>query len=129
MTETLCWDCEKSCTDGCSWSKDFIPVNGWVVEKNEKTGSCSVIICPEFVKGHKLDDIDINCARNLAASIVKLAVNDYRITKKPETRRSIEKFFRGKLFDNLSDIDPEKIIKLLRKEVKAKASMMLRNVK
>lgn len=129
MTETLCWKCGKSCTGGCSWSKDFVPVNGWIAENNEKTGSYSVITCSEFVKSRKLDDIDINGARDLAASIINMAVNDYRVAKKHETRRSIENFFRSKLFSNLSDIDPEKIIALLREEVKAKASMMLRSAK
>lgn len=129
MSETLCWMCQKSCTKGCSWSKDFVPVNGWVAEKNEKTGSYSVITCHEFVESRKLDDIDINGAHDLAASIVKVAVNDYRVAKKPATRRSIENFFRSKLFANLCDIDPEKIITLLREEVKAKASMILRDAK
>ena len=129
MSETLCWMCQKSCTKGCSWSNDFVPVNGWVAVKNEKTGSYSVITCPEFVNDGKLDDIDINGARELAANIIKMAVNDYRVAKKPGTRRSIENFFRSKLFANLSDIDPEKIITLLREEVKAKASMMLRDAK
>lgn len=129
MSETLCWQCGKSCTGGCSWSKDFVPVNGWVAEQNQKTGSYSVITCPEFVKSRKLDDIDINGARDLAASVVKVAVNDYRVAKNPATRRSIENFFRSKLFADLCDIDPEKIITLLREEVKAKASMMLRDAK
>ena len=129
MIETLCWQCDKSCTGGCSWSKDFVPVNGWVAEKNEKRGSYSVITCPEFVKSRKLDDIDINGAHDLAAGIIKMAVNDYRVAKKHATRHSIENFFRSKLFANLCDIDPERIIELLRKEVKAKASMMLRDAK
>lgn len=25
---TLCWDCSKACA-GCSWSQEFIPVEGW----------------------------------------------------------------------------------------------------
>ena len=129
MSDTLCWMCQKSCTDGCSWSKDFVPVNGWVAEKNEKTGSYSVITCPEFVESRKLDDIDINGACDLAANIIKMAVNDYRVAKKPATRRSIENFFRSKLFANLSDIDPEKIIEKLRNEFKAKTSMTLRDAK
>ena len=26
--ETLCWSCEKA-SGGCSWSKNFTPVDGW----------------------------------------------------------------------------------------------------
>lgn len=29
-----CWTCKKACNSGCSWSRDFIPVDGWKAEKN-----------------------------------------------------------------------------------------------
>ena len=56
---TLCWDC-KNAVKGCSWSKDFIPVDGWKAKKTylrpgEKRGkpieSYIVEKCPQFVEG------------------------------------------------------------------------------
>lgn len=31
-SDSLCWNCKRNCS-GCSWSKSYIPVNGWVAEK------------------------------------------------------------------------------------------------
>ena len=53
---TLCWKCQKAC-GGCSWSKDFTPVENWnaVPTKIKAYGtgdgtidSYRVIECPEF---------------------------------------------------------------------------------
>lgn len=51
---TLCWDCEKACGK-CSWSKKFIPVEGWVatptkvsIGENQYIDSFDVYECPEF---------------------------------------------------------------------------------
>jgi hypothetical protein len=57
---TLCWDCAK-CIGGCSWSKEFKPVDGWdavptIVKiapgghnrKPRITNSFKVLSCPEF---------------------------------------------------------------------------------
>lgn len=59
---TLCWTCEKAC-GRCSWSKDFLPVDGWsaiptkILVLNTKsngvrerifTDSFDVYYCPEF---------------------------------------------------------------------------------
>lgn len=43
---TLCWDCKNSCHDGCSWSREAIPVDGWEIEKNKN--GYKVLSCPEF---------------------------------------------------------------------------------
>ena len=43
--DTLCWGCEKAC-GGCSWSKKFVPVEGWKAIPTEK--SFDVYECPEF---------------------------------------------------------------------------------
>jgi len=48
-----CWKCKKAC-GGCSWSKDFTPVNGWVetptVKHNNEIEyrSYEIHSCPEF---------------------------------------------------------------------------------
>ena len=45
---TKCWDCANSTNSGCSWSDKFIPVDGWIAERNEEKDSYRVIDCPEF---------------------------------------------------------------------------------
>jgi hypothetical protein len=60
---TICWDC-KNAVKGCSWSKDFKPVDGWeaiptkILQKDNRFGrydktlnSYIVISCPQFVEG------------------------------------------------------------------------------
>ena len=50
-----CWTCEK-CFGGCSWSRDFIPVEGWTAEETyipengEHAKSYKIISCPEYRK-------------------------------------------------------------------------------
>lgn len=54
---TKCWTCKNACNGGCSWSMDFIPVNGWKAEKTfipsngEFAESYHVISCPEYKRG------------------------------------------------------------------------------
>lgn len=49
---TLCWECIHAVPDkdhGCSWSRDFIPVDGWTARKSKGLqASYTVIYCPEF---------------------------------------------------------------------------------
>ena len=56
--DSLCWFCKNSVIDGCSWSREFVPVNGWdATETSKKSYSSSmsksynVTSCPEFVRG------------------------------------------------------------------------------
>ena len=54
--ETLCWTC-KNAVCGCSWSKDFTPVEGWEaiptkvrgnIEIDEWLDSYLVVKCPRY---------------------------------------------------------------------------------
>ena len=47
---TLCWDCKKSTTNGCSWARRMIPVKGWTAIPSHKKefDSYLVVSCPEF---------------------------------------------------------------------------------
>ena len=58
---TLCWDC-KNAVLGCSWSRDFVPVEGWkavptkVYGGEERvTDSFNVLECPEFVPDERCE--------------------------------------------------------------------------
>lgn len=64
---SLCWQCihavPDKCAHGCSWSRDFIPVEGWnaqradlkgysrCVDPPQLTESYKVISCPQFEEG------------------------------------------------------------------------------
>ena len=53
-TETKCWSCGNYAS-GCSWSRDWTPVDGWTAEKttikqgDEYNESYNVIDCPEYI--------------------------------------------------------------------------------
>lgn len=51
---SLCWSCRNAVPDrygnGCSWSRDAIPVAGWVADLNRKTDSWHVNRCPEYAQ-------------------------------------------------------------------------------
>jgi len=49
--ESLCWTCGKSITNGCSWAREFKPVQGWVARKRGYAtvkGAYDVRYCPEY---------------------------------------------------------------------------------
>lgn len=53
MKDTLCWNCKNTC-GGCSWTKDFVPVENWkaiptrlkIMDKYDS--SFVVLECPKF---------------------------------------------------------------------------------
>lgn len=50
---TICWDCHNAGACTCEWSKDLIPVPGWIARKthSEEYGeSYRVISCPKFIR-------------------------------------------------------------------------------
>ena len=53
---------------------------------------------------------------NLAQAIILQAVKDYRLTDDEQEVAEIERFFRSGWFGVLSKVDPEYLIKKLRKE-------------
>ena len=52
----LCWRCANAC-GGCSWSKDFTPVEGWeatphlIKDKRGGISSYKIRKCPQFIEG------------------------------------------------------------------------------
>ena len=53
---------------------------------------------------------------NLAQAIILQAVKDYRLTDDKSELQEIERFFRSGWFGVLSKVEPEYLIKKLRKE-------------
>lgn len=57
--EQLCWRCKKAC-GGCSWSAEFIPIEGWEAEPTIIKDTCGDIqsfrikVCPEFTQIYKI---------------------------------------------------------------------------
>ncbi len=58
----------------------------------------------------------MNPYENLANAIVLQAVKDYRLTDDERELKEIERFFRSGWFGVLSKVDPEYLIRQLRKE-------------
>ena len=58
----------------------------------------------------------MNPYENLANAIVLQAVKDYRLTDDEAELAEIESFFRSDWFGVLTDVDPEYLIRRLRKE-------------
>ena len=58
----------------------------------------------------------MNPYEELANAIILQAVKDYRLTDDEQELQEIERFFRSGWFGVLSKVDPEYLIKKLRKE-------------
>ena len=58
----------------------------------------------------------MNPYEELANAIILQAVKDYRLTDDERELQEIERFFRSGWFGVLSKVDPEYLIKKLRKE-------------
>ena len=58
----------------------------------------------------------MNPYENLANAIVLQAVKDYRLTDDEAELAEIERFFRSDWFGVLTDVNPEYLIRRLRKE-------------
>lgn len=58
----------------------------------------------------------MNPYEELANAIILQAVKDYRLTDDEQELQEIERFFRSGWFGVLSKVDPEFLIKKLRKE-------------
>lgn len=52
-SKTICWDCKNAVPDeknGCSWSRELKPVDGWTAmpPRSGVKGSYKVIKCPKY---------------------------------------------------------------------------------
>lgn len=87
---TLCWRCRHavlSASTGCSWSRRFVPVEGWTAEKHQQRSNGSayetycVTSCPLFQKNGKSSadscKDDAGCIR-IAEHILRGQMNRYR---------------------------------------------------
>lgn len=46
--EQLCWTCAKAC-GGCSWSRAFVPVEGWEAKQSKtRADGYRIVRCPEY---------------------------------------------------------------------------------
>ena len=122
---TICWDCANACTGGCSWAKDFTPVDGWLAEPwRTANGVDSYLVkeCPEFThevrEGRDWQKLDNEGCVNLVERVMEVARMDY-IKCRPEELKRIEKFIRGKGASRLHGIqNPDQVIKVLQEQRK-----------
>ena len=138
---TLCWCCRKAITGGCSWSRDFIPVEGWqavrkdlkpvATQSGDRTIESYVVYqCPEYkcdcpmgsrVREYHAKPIEDNeGALLLAAEIVKQAAHDYADAYKHrslEWMDSLKKWFHGTFFRRISDLNPDSLLRKIEQTV------------
>lgn len=101
---TLCWKCRNAmptATSGCSWSRDLVPVPGWVAEKHQQKSNGSIYeaycvdYCPEFQKDSKVPEQicknDEACMR-LAVIILQKQMERYRQALDQYARTRKDKF-------------------------------------
>lgn len=57
--EQICWTC-VNCVGGCSWSSDFIPVEGWTAvpdtilrQEGADTQTYKIYDCPQYERYEK----------------------------------------------------------------------------
>lgn len=78
---SLCWHCSRATDSSCSWSGDFIPVDGWVAEKSVSSahyGKDSYLVksCPLFARYNTAEITDIGMVRMIRAVMTR-AGKDY----------------------------------------------------
>lgn len=112
---SLCWSCRNAVPDrygnGCSWSRDAIPVAGWVVDFNRKTDAWHVNRRPEYAQDPPemiRPDMETNTevVDRLRMAILKQAASDCdsairyeaKQTKNDALERQLQKLYGGKYF-------------------------------
>lgn len=81
-TNFCCAQC-KNAVGGCSWSRNFEPIPGWLTEPSQnrdRNDGLKILWCPEFAEGDPLDDHRPNDEglMNLACAIFEQAASDYK---------------------------------------------------
>ncbi len=131
--ETLCWNCANACSNGCSWSRELVPVDGWDAVETRK--GYLVKACPQFeketVRVRSASDLDTDGCIELLKAAGATMYRDYmdgtgfyeRDYSHPETlkdtirknRRAIEVFLKSDHGRRLMMLtDPESVIRALR---------------
>lgn len=110
--KTICWECMNAVPVGeygCSWSRRFEPVDGWVATKTRKNTSIGetycVHKCPEFIAGHEADKPltnDDEAIIDIANQVVSLLAKDYMYTLRKRIR-IVEKEPRMVLLNKIID--------------------------
>jgi len=115
--DSICWGCARACQKTCSWSDEFIPVDGWTAEYTEKTKSYLVIECPMFVpdsKESRCIDMDERGAMLLMQKVLELVREDYMML--PSLQPQLDKWIRKYGAKLCMFEDPEGVIKRLKRE-------------
>lgn len=118
----MCFEC-LNCTGGCSWSRNFIPVDEW--EADETDDSYDIHSCPEFDYDDEthfdLSKAEDESIKLLLTAIVKQAITDYQKGDEPERTHSEEFFNDDKKLSfkeitaylGMSEVNPERFMYLI----------------
>ena len=118
MEQSLCWECGNACTNGCSWSKSLIPVEGWIANVSKDNDSFQVLQCPEYKQDERIKELDDGGVNELAAGIMRQIINEY-IRSSPDshaTRTALIREVRGPVFRMFCSVEPERLIRLMQEK-------------
>lgn len=113
---SICWKCRNAVPTektGCSWSRDFVPVDGWVVENHciyvnpecsRRVESYCVEYCPEFWGDPKVEKQQIckdkeACLR-LVEAVLRKEMERYRAAL-----NQYSKYHEKKMIGKIRDIE------------------------
>lgn len=129
---TLCFNCVNA-VNGCSWAREFKPVDGWTAKKTQIGNSSNynhriidsyyVTECPLFQYGlSPLGEGDIDAYIALAHAIVSGLVEEYKNALRQTERdgqtgrlAEYEKIFMSEYFGNISVVDGERLMEIIKK--------------
>lgn len=135
LSDSLCWRCSRSTDSSCSWSKDFIPVEGWYAEPTERysevyRNSFNVKSCPMFAQYETRPLNDIGTEK-LCNAIMARAGTDYMRTLQSiekttdeehlsdlkRTAHALERFFKSE-YAEMFGINPTYMMGAIKRKVK-----------
>lgn len=135
LSDSLCWKCSRSTDSSCSWSRAFIPVEGWDAEPTErysevyKTSYC-VRSCPQFKAYDKRPLKDIGTEKlcdavmaRVGADYMKILMSIKRETDKDHKARlesdahAYERFFKSE-YAEMFGINPIYMMEAIQRKVK-----------
>lgn len=135
LSDSLCWKCSRSTDSSCSWSRAFIPVDGWDAEPTErysevyKTSYC-VRSCPQF-KAHdtrSLNDIGTEKLCNAVMArmgtdymrtliAINKATDEYQKAILKSDAHAYERFFKSE-YAEMFGINPIYMMEAIQRKVK-----------
>lgn len=135
LSDSLCWRCSRSTDSSCSWSRSFVPVDGWDAEPTERYSevyktSYNVHSCPKFKEYDTRPLKDIGTEKLCDAVMARAGTDYMRLLKaisrekndehRQELQRdtlAYERFFKSE-YAEMFGINPTYMMEAIQRKVK-----------